>query len=179
MRSQLANTGSYRFLTMAFVSFVLLSPHPPAVWADSLPHVELSANAPGPRELENLTEQRVIRDYGHAWKSLGEAFASGSPASLDAYFVGTARAALATAVADQEKIGLREQYLGQDHRLELVFYAPEGDVMELHDTVQCQHQIIDGRKVIHDEQLVLHYVVLMTPGADRWVIRQLQAMPQF
>jgi hypothetical protein len=25
----------------------------------------------------------------------------------------------------------------------------------------------------------VHYVVLMTPGADRWTIRQLQAVPQF
>jgi hypothetical protein len=26
---------------------------------------------------------------------------------------------------------------------------------------------------------VVHYVVLMTPGADRWVIRQLQSVPEF
>jgi hypothetical protein len=26
---------------------------------------------------------------------------------------------------------------------------------------------------------VVHYVVLMTPAADRWTIRQLQAVPQF
>jgi hypothetical protein len=25
----------------------------------------------------------------------------------------------------------------------------------------------------------VHYVVLMTPGADRWVIRQLQSVPEF
>jgi hypothetical protein len=24
----------------------------------------------------------------------------------------------------------------------------------------------------------MHFVVLMTPGADRWVIRRLQAVPQ-
>jgi hypothetical protein len=25
----------------------------------------------------------------------------------------------------------------------------------------------------------VHYIVLMTPGADRWVIRQLQSVPEF
>ena len=44
---------------------------------------------------------------------------------------------------------------------------------------QYQLQIRDGDKIIHDEHVVVHYVVLMTPGADRWVIRQLQAVPQF
>ena len=34
-------------------------------------------------------------------------------------------------------------------------------------------------KAIHNEHAVVHYVVLMTPAADRWVIRQLQGVPQF
>ena len=64
-------------------------------------------------------------------------------------------------------------------QVEAVFYAPEGDVMELHDTAEYQLQISDGGKLIHDEHVVQHYIVLMTPAADRWVIRQLQAVPQF
>jgi len=60
-----------------------------------------------------------------------------------------------------------------------VFYAPEGDVMELHDTAEYQLQIRDGDTPIHDEHVTVRYVVLMTPGADRWVVRQLQAVPQF
>jgi hypothetical protein len=51
--------------------------------------------------------------------------------------------------------------------------------MELHDTADYQLQISDGGKIIHEEHVVLHFVVLMTPAADRWVIRQLQAVPQF
>jgi hypothetical protein len=167
------------FLTVAIIALCLLSPQPRAVQADLLPHVELTVSVSGPRELEKLTEQHVVRDYGYAWKSLAEASASGSAASLDAYFAGTAKTMLASAIADQQKAGMRQQYLNQDHKLELVFYAPEGDVMELHDTVRCQLQIFDGGKIIHEEPAVLHYVVLMTPGADRWVIRQLQAVPQF
>jgi hypothetical protein len=51
--------------------------------------------------------------------------------------------------------------------------------MELHDTAEYDTQIFDGDKSIHTEHAVVHYVVLMTPAADRWVIRQLQAVPQF
>jgi hypothetical protein len=38
---------------------------------------------------------------------------------------------------------------------------------------------MDGSKSIHSAHAVVHYVVLMTPGADRWVVRQLQAVQQF
>ena len=52
-------------------------------------------------------------------------------------------------------------------------------MIELHDTADYRLQILDGSKTIHDEHVVVHYVVLMTPGADRWVIRQLQSVPEF
>jgi hypothetical protein len=51
--------------------------------------------------------------------------------------------------------------------------------MELHDTAQYDLQLVADGKNIQDEHVVLRYVVLMTPAADRWVIRQLQAVPQF
>jgi hypothetical protein len=51
--------------------------------------------------------------------------------------------------------------------------------MELHDTAQYPLQIRDGDKTVHNERVTVHYVVLMTPAADRWVVRQLQAVPQF
>ena len=63
--------------------------------------------------------------------------------------------------------------------MEAAFYAPEGDMIELHDTAEYDLQILDGDKTIHSEHAVVHYVVLMTPGADRWVVRQLQAVPAF
>ena len=74
---------------------------------------------------------------------------------------------------------MRSRYVNQRHKIDVVFYAPEGDVVELHDTMQCELQVLDGEKSIHNEPAILHYVVLMTPGADRWVIRQLQAVSQF
>jgi hypothetical protein len=52
-------------------------------------------------------------------------------------------------------------------------------MIELHDTADYDLQILDGGKAIHNEHVVVHYVILMTPGADRWVIRQLQSVPGF
>jgi|SRR5579863_8248322 len=166
-------------VTAAIVCLCLFGLRIDRVAAGSLPQVELNANAAGPRAIENLTAQAISENYRHAWQNLSEALDSNSSHSLDLYFGGTARAQLGQALAEQERTGLRSRYLNQDHKLEAVFYAPEGDVMELHDTTQCEIQVLDGGKVIHDEQAVLHYVVLMTPAADRWVIRQLQAVHRF
>jgi hypothetical protein len=146
---------------------------------DLLPHVEARFNTAVPRTVEDLTERSVVRDYSAAWETLDSALSSNSSGLLDAYFVGPAKTELANAIIHQEKTGIRSHYLKQNHKLEAVFYSPEGDVMELHDTAQYDLHLIADGKTIQDEQVVLHYVVLMTPAADRWVIRQLQAVPQF
>ncbi len=93
--------------------------------------------------------------------------------------MGTANAWLADGVKGQRRSGLSSRYLNQRHKVEVAFYAPEGDMIELHDTAEYDLQVLDGDKTVHSEHVVLRYVVLMTPGADRWVIRQLQAVPEF
>jgi 2-keto-3-deoxy-L-rhamnonate aldolase RhmA len=98
---------------------------------------------------------------------------------LAALIAGTASVWLDDVVTSQQRNGISSRYLNQTHQLEVVFYAPEGDMIELHDTAVYDLQIFDGSKAIHDERVVVHYVVLMTPAADRWVIRQLQAVPEF
>jgi hypothetical protein len=146
--------------------------------ADST-QVQLDVKNAGPRQVENLTERGILRDYRFAWTSLAQALEVNTVDPLEGPFVGDAKKWLRETILSQQKSGLSQRYLGQTHHLEAVFYAPEGDVMELHDTAEYQLQISDGGKVIHDEHVVMHYVVLMTPGADRWVIRHLQAVPQF
>jgi hypothetical protein len=146
--------------------------------ADS-PQVTLNATKAAPRAVESLTERSVVRDYKFAWVSLSQALESNSTAMLNGLFEGNASEWLKNAVTDQRRQGLTSRYSNQTHKLEAVFYAPEGDLMELHDTAEYDTQIFDGDKSIHTEHAVVHYVVLMTPAADRWVIRQLQAMPQF
>lgn len=141
--------------------------------------VRLDTKEAKPRAVESLTERGILRDYRFAWISMGQALESNSLAPLEGPFAGDAKEWLSETVLNQQHSGLSQRYDGQTHKLEAVFYAPEGDVMELHDTAEYQLQFLDGGKVIRDQHIVQHFVVLMTPGADHWVIRQLQAVPQF
>jgi hypothetical protein len=47
--------------------------------------------------------------------------------------------------------------------------------MQLRDHAQFDLQVLDGDKVIYEEPVNGEYIVLMTPGADRWMVRQMQA----
>jgi hypothetical protein len=147
--------------------------------SESLPRVESNFSMAVPRSVEDLTQRSITRDYGQAWENLDRALNSNSAGLLSDYFVGPAKTGLASAITSQEKAGIRSHYLNQSHKLEAVFYSPEGDVMELHDTAQYNLQLVADGKTIQDERVVLRYVVLMTPAADRWVIRQMQAVSQF
>ena len=139
----------------------------------------LNTSKAGPRAVENLTERALLRDYKFAWVNLDAAMESGSAAPLSGLFAGTASTWLNDAVASQHRNGITSRYLNQSHKVDAVFYAPEGDMIELHDTADYDLQILDGSKTIHNEHATVHYVVLMTPGADRWVVRQLQSVPEF
>jgi hypothetical protein len=152
----------------------------PAMQATDDPvQVQLDAQKAGPRAVEALTEQRVLRDYKIAWASLSEALEHNTRDPLDGPFVGNAKRWLDETVATQQRSGLSQRYLHQNHTLTAVFYAPEGDVIELHDDAQYEVEILDSGKTIHNQQVIVRYVVLMTPGTDRWVVRQLQAVPEF
>jgi hypothetical protein len=146
--------------------------------ADSSVKVQLDTSKTGPRAVESRTEQAIMRDYGTAWIMMAKALEFNIVDPLQGSFVGAARRWLNDTVAGQRRAGLTSNYREQNHKLRAVFYAPEGDVIEIRDTADFQLQIMDGAKVIYSEHVVRHYIVLMTPGADRWVIRQLQAHPE-
>jgi hypothetical protein len=141
--------------------------------------VQLDVKSAAPRAVESLTERGIVRDYRVAWGSMAHALEFNVADPLDGPFTGEAKHWLLETIDSQQHSGLSQRYLDQNHKLEAVFYAPEGDVIELHDTAEYQRQILDGKKIIQDERVVMRYVVLMTPSADRWVIRQLQAVKQF
>jgi hypothetical protein len=147
--------------------------------ADNSPQVTLDVSKTSPRSVETLTQRAIVRDYKFAWTNLDAAMESNSAGLLNSLFAGTANDWLRGTVNSQQRSGMTSRYLNQRHKLEAVFYAPVGDVIELHDTAEYDFEIHDGGKTIHNEHAIVHYVVLMTPGADRWVIRQLQAVPQF
>lgn len=167
--------GEIRFVAMFALTCLALN----ALAADSAVQVQLDTKNANPRTVENLTERGILRDYRFAWTSMAQALELNTFDPLEGPFAGDAKQLLGETVSSQQRANLSRQYSNQNHRLEAIFYAPEGDVMELHDTAEYQLRISDGGKIIHDEHVVMHYLVLMTPAADRWVIRQLQAVPQF
>lgn len=145
--------------------------------ASPTPRVSLDTSRVGPREIEDLTEHNIIRDYGFAWQSLAQAREENRTDLIDGYFTGFAHDKLKQAIEEQKSTNLRTRYIDNGHKLDAFFYAPGGDAMELRDTAQLEMQVLDGNKVIHDENATVQYLVIMTPGADRWYVRVLQAVP--
>jgi hypothetical protein len=168
--------GIVRQAFPAAILLLLLS----AAWAqDQAAPIKLEIGGAHPRAVEDLTRAALARDYTQAWSNLVQALVSASDSSLGGYFVGGARGDLEAAVSGEQSTGVRQNLRLQSHQVTFVFYAPEGDLVELQDTVTGELQIHDGEKLIHQQQFVKHYIVLMTPAADRWVIRELQSVPHF
>jgi hypothetical protein len=69
------------------------------------------------------------------------------------------------------------RYTDHGHKLNVLFYSPNGDLMQIEDDAQLEMQILDGSKVIQSQPLRVRYMVLMTPGADRWMVRDLESTP--
>lgn len=168
-----------RTVAIAASAFMVFSGLSAVFAADSPPQVTLSVAKAAPREVEALTQRSIVRDYRFAWANLDLSLQSNSTAPLNGLLVGPAAAWLNDAVASQRRDGISSRYSNQVHKLEAVFYAPEGDVIEVHDTAEYDLEVLDGNKTIHSEHAIVHYIVLMTPAADRWVVRQLQSVPQF
>jgi hypothetical protein len=161
------------------VAIVLLSGSFSSGAADSPVRLQLDVSKAGPRAVESETEQVILRDYRTAWTSIAQALDFNTLDPLEGPFAGMAKKELEDRISSQRRSGLSSRYLDQNHKVQAVFYAPEGDVIELHDTAEYQLQVTHFGKTVHDEHVVTHYVVLMNPAADRWVIRQLQAVPEF
>ncbi len=170
----------FRFNSSASLLALVLvvGTHVSAVTDDAI-KIQFDTAKTGPRAVEPLTQKSILRDYRGAWNSMAAALESNSLDPLAGPFIGEARKWLGESVSSQQKSGLSRRYADQNHRVQAVFYAPEGDVIELHDTAEYQLQILDQGKVIHEERVTAHYVVLMTPSADRWTVRLLQSVPQF
>jgi hypothetical protein len=117
----------------------------------------------------------VPRDYALAWQTMEQALQENRPGLLEGYFTGQAKQELIQRVRSQIKSNMHTRYQDQGHKLEALFYSPAGDAMELRDRTQLDIQVMDGNKVIYDEPATLEYTVIMTPGADRWLVRELQS----
>ncbi|HZQ19520.1 MAG TPA: hypothetical protein VFA90_12420 [Terriglobales bacterium] len=162
-------------LAVAVLVLGVVAYHLRATADDELPHVELNTDNIGPRPIEDLTSKSVPRDYALAWQTMEQAVTENNPGLLDAYFTGLAKQDLIQRVNSQIQSGLHTRYTDRGHKLDTIFYSPSGDAMELRDHAQLDMQVLDGSKVIYDEPITADYMVLMTPGADRWLVRQIQA----
>ncbi len=152
----------------------------PALLAQSappLPAVQLTADRTAGRPVEDLTKKSVARDYARAWRTMAEALEQNRAGILENDFVGIAQEKLASAVEEQAKAGLHRRYIDRGHKVDIVFYSPDGLSIELRDTAQMEIQVLDGNQVIHSEPVTLHCVSLMTPTEVRWKVRLLQAVP--
>ncbi|MFB3813599.1 MAG: hypothetical protein ACE14L_05760 [Terriglobales bacterium] len=139
--------------------------------------VELNVDHAGPREVEEQTQRAIVRDYAAAWQAMAQALADNNAGALGDYWAGSARQNLLAAIEQQKSSGLRVRYVDRGHKLEGVFYSTEGSALQLHDTAQVEKQVLDGGKLVASENVTEHYVVVMTPTADRWQVRVLQAVP--
>ena len=144
------------------------------VRADSLPQVHLNADSIAPRSIEELTGHNVTRDYANAWRDLAQALDKDQPDLLEAYFTGFAKDAFLKRISDQKKTGVHVRYIDHGHQVKAFFYAPDGGEMQLLDKAQIEEQVLDGDKVIHQGNTTQQFLVLMTPGADRWFVRSLE-----
>ncbi len=146
-----------------------------AVKADTArPSVQLDASSMGPRDIEDLTQKKIVRDYAAAWRTLAAAMEQNRPGLLNDYFTGFAKTQLTKTVSEQRATGVRRRYDDRGHKLEGLFYSQDGGVMQLRDTAQYEIQVFDGEKLLYREPKTATFVVIMTPAADRWMVRLLQ-----
>ena len=62
--------------------------------------------------------------------------------------------------------------------MKAVFYSADGGEMQLEDKAQIEMDVFDGEKLIYSADTAQNYLVLMTPGSDRWYVRSLESVPE-
>ncbi len=142
--------------------------------AQSLPQVHLDASGLAPRPIEELTGTIIARHYALAWRDMAGALESGRAAGLSEEFVGLAKDRLVRRIGEQNQVGVHVRIVDHGHQLKAVFYSTDGSAMQLLDQAQLEIQTFDGNKLIDTQNAPQEYMVLMTPGADRWYVRDLE-----
>ncbi len=139
--------------------------------------VALDASMSQPRPLEDTTEKAIIRDYGAAWAVMTQALAEDRDDLVAAGFVGYAQQKLTEQIKQQKKSGLRTRYVDRGHKLQALFYSPEGSAMQLRDVASLSIQLLDGNTVVSEQDVTVDYLAVMTVADNQWKVRVLQALP--
>jgi hypothetical protein len=142
--------------------------------AQSAPPVHLDAAGLSPRPIEELTGMTIAHNYALAWRDLEAALESNRAEGLSEEFVGFANDQLRQRIAGQKQAGMHVRILDHGHRLKAVFYSTDGTAMQLIDQAELEIQTFDGNKLLDTQNAPHEYIVLMTPGADRWYVRDLE-----
>jgi hypothetical protein len=148
------------------------------IMADSKPAVQLNVKNAQPREVEEITENAVLRDYTLAWQALSTSLASNTLPPLNENFSGFALDKLTQRVKDQKEHGLTTRIIDRGHKVDAIFYSPDGAAIELKDTASIETQLLDGGTVIHSDQAQIQYYAIMTGAEDRWKVRVLESSQQ-
>ena len=140
----------------------------------SAPEVHLDAEGLAPRPIEELTGTTIVRYYSQAWRDLATALDANRADGLGEEFTGFAKDRLTKRIGAQSKTGVHVHIVDHGHRLKAVFYSTDGAAMQLIDQAQLEIQTFDGSKLLDTQNVPHEYMVLMTPGADRWYVRDLE-----
>jgi len=143
--------------------------------ADAKPSVQLNVNQATPREVDDVVQQVIARDYASAWQALASALNNNNVAGLNDNFVGFAQDKLTRRIHDQQQAGLRTHIIDRGHKVDAIFYSTDGAAIELRDTATLETQILEGGTVIHSDQSQVHYYVVMTGAEDRWKVRVMES----
>jgi hypothetical protein len=163
-----------RLVTAAAMGFLLFAPIRSAIADTAQPSVQLDSSSMGPREIEDLTQKKILRDYAAAWRTLAAAMEQNRPGLLNDYFTGFAKTEFTKAVTEQRATGIHRRYDDRGHKLQGLFYSQDGGVMQLRDTAEYEVQVFDGDRLLYREPKTATFVVILTPAADRWMVRLLQ-----
>jgi hypothetical protein len=158
-----------------FIAACILAAIPSAAAAQaSLPQVHLDAEGLAPRAIEDLTGTSIVRYYAQAWQDMATALESGQSGRLGEEFTGFAKDRLIKRIKEQNQTGVHIRMVDHGHQLKAIFYSSDGAEMQLVDHAQLEIQTFDGSKLLDTQSVPRQYMVLMTPGADRWYIRDLE-----
>lgn len=150
----------------------------PAFAADE-PSVQVQPpHLQGPRELQEATAKAVIQNYLDSWQSMNKALDQNRPDLLDRDFVGSAREKLAATIKQQQAADVRTTNHDRSHKVQILFYSPEGLSIQLADDVEYDSQLSSGGKSLGTQQVKTRYIVVLTPSEVRWRVRIFQAVTQ-
>jgi hypothetical protein len=148
------------------------------IMADTKPAVQLNVKGSQPREVEDVTQNAILRDYTLAWQAIGTSLANNSLQPLNENFSGFALDKFTQRVKDQKQQGITTRIIDHGHKVDAIFYSSDGAAIELRDTATIETQVLDGGTVIHSDQAQIQYYAIMTGAEDRWKVRVLESTPQ-